>query len=290
MDIIFVILHYMTLECTKKCVESIQRRLDTKNYKIVILDNASPDKSGQLLITLYESREDVEVILLKENYGFAKGNNIGIKLSREKYNPKFVVVTNNDTELISTNLFSQLCDDYNQNQFSLLGPMICTKDGKCDVNPINERKNPRQWFEGYLRHNIRLDRLADINMDVFFSNLLCKYNAIKRNKNNLLDKKTYNVAKFNCELHGCCLVFSPKFFEKMYGFDSRTFMYCEETILYYACRKNNLITMYDPSIVFYHEEEASTTKSSVSKKDKRKNRYNWTIDSIKILLDNYLLK
>ena len=43
------------------------------------------------------------------------------------------------------------------------------------------------------------------------------------------------------------------------------------------------------SIAFYHEEEDSTTKSAVSKKDKRKNRYNWTIDAIKVLLDNYLL-
>lgn len=139
MDIVFVILHYMTPEYTKKCVESIQCRLDTKKYKIIIVDNASPDKSGQMLATLYKSSEDVDVVLLEENCGFAKGNNIGIKLSCEKYNPKFVIVTNNDTELLSTNLFSQLCEDYNQNQFSLLGPMICTKDGKCNVNPINEK-------------------------------------------------------------------------------------------------------------------------------------------------------
>lgn len=242
MDIVFVILHYMTPEYTKKCVESIQCRLDTKKYKIIIVDNASPDKSGQMLATLYKSSEDVDVVLLEENCGFAKGNNIGIKLSCEKYNPKFVIVTNNDTELLSTNLFSQLCEDYNQNQFSLLGPMICTKDGKCNVNPINERKNPRQWFEGYLRHNIRLDRLADINMDVIFLNLLKLYSSIKGKRNKILDRKPYNIVKLNCELHGCCLIFSPKFFEKMSGFDSRTFMYCEETILYYACQKNNLIT------------------------------------------------
>lgn len=113
--------------------------------------------------------------------------------------------------------------------------MICTKDGKCNVNPINERKNPRQWFEGYLRHNIRLDRLADINMDVIFLNLLKLYSSIKGKRNKILDRKPYNIVKLNCELHGCCLIFSPKFFEKMSGFDSRTFMYCEETILYYAC-------------------------------------------------------
>lgn len=91
MDIVFVILHYMTPEYTKKCVESIQCRLDTKKYKIIIVDNASPDKSGQMLATLYKSSEDVDVVLLEENCGFAKGNNIGIKLSCEKYNPKFVM-------------------------------------------------------------------------------------------------------------------------------------------------------------------------------------------------------
>lgn len=43
------VVHYMTPEYTKKCVESIQCRLDTKKYKIIIVDNASPDKSGQML-------------------------------------------------------------------------------------------------------------------------------------------------------------------------------------------------------------------------------------------------
>lgn len=289
MDIVFVVLHYMTLEYTKKCIESIQNKIDTKKYKIIIVDNASPDKSGSVLANMYESSEYVETILLEKNCGFAQGNNVGIKWACERYQPEFVVVTNNDTELISVNLYSRLCEDYKEKQFSLLGPMICTKDGRCDINPIAERKNSKQWFEGFLRHNIRLKRLVVVNMDMVFLRILKICNAIReKRKKQQIEKKTYNITKINCELHGCCLIFSKKFFEKLSGFDSRTFMYCEETILYYACLKNNLITMYDPCIAFYHEEEAATTKSATSKKNKRKNRYNWMIDAIRILLDNYL--
>ena len=52
----------------KECVDSII--INTyENYKITIIDNNSSDDSLSLL------QEDIEVISLKENYGFSRGYN-----------------------------------------------------------------------------------------------------------------------------------------------------------------------------------------------------------------------
>ena len=42
---VFVILHYYTIEDTKKCVESIFRNGEQQNIDIVIVDNASSNNN-----------------------------------------------------------------------------------------------------------------------------------------------------------------------------------------------------------------------------------------------------
>ena len=49
MDIVFVILHYTAINMTISSVASIRRYIDTGNYKIIIVDNCSPDDSWREL-------------------------------------------------------------------------------------------------------------------------------------------------------------------------------------------------------------------------------------------------
>ena len=63
MKIVFVILHYLAIDETYKSVDSIEKKIDTDMYKIVIVDNASPDKSGALLKEHYKYDDHVEVLL-----------------------------------------------------------------------------------------------------------------------------------------------------------------------------------------------------------------------------------
>lgn len=72
MKIVFVILHYLAIDETYKSVDSIEKKIDTDMYKIVIVDNASPDKSGALLKEHYKNDDHVEVLLNQENLGFAR--------------------------------------------------------------------------------------------------------------------------------------------------------------------------------------------------------------------------
>ena len=96
--IAFVILHYRAADMTRRCVEKIQALPGEK--QIVIVDNASPNGSGQVLLDEYASCPEIKVILNPENSGFAKGNNLGVKWVREHKKPEFTVVLNNDVEIL----------------------------------------------------------------------------------------------------------------------------------------------------------------------------------------------
>jgi len=51
----FVVLHYITIEDTTECVDSILTNIKYDNYNIIIIDNGSPNDTGKLLADKYDS-------------------------------------------------------------------------------------------------------------------------------------------------------------------------------------------------------------------------------------------
>ena len=72
------------------------------------------------------------------------------------------------------------------------------------------------------------------------------------------EKKENNNKIYKVQLHGCFYIFSKKYFEYFDGFDSRTFLYMEEEILFQHLLNKNLVSVYLPQIEVFHEEDAST--------------------------------
>ena len=108
MKIVFIILNYNTFQETKDCVLSIESKVDTQNYKIVIVDNLSTDDSADKIEKFIEQKNNMILIRNTENLGFAKGNNVGIEYAKRNYKPQFIVVLNSDTELIQNDLVEKL--------------------------------------------------------------------------------------------------------------------------------------------------------------------------------------
>ncbi len=63
-----------------------------KNFEVIFVDNASKDGSVEYVKTNYP---EVKIIENEKNYGFAKGNRIGLGACRGEY----IFLLNNDTEL-----------------------------------------------------------------------------------------------------------------------------------------------------------------------------------------------
>ncbi|NUM70200.1 MAG: glycosyltransferase family 2 protein [Ignavibacteriaceae bacterium] len=86
-----VVLNYNGFDDTANCVSSLLES-DYQNLSVVIVDNASPDRSGQ---KLQERFPEIPVILSEFNGGYAGGMNLGAKLA-VKNGADYVVYSNND--------------------------------------------------------------------------------------------------------------------------------------------------------------------------------------------------
>ena len=274
----FVILHYNVQRETVKCVEHIKKSIDTDNYRIIIVDNASPNQSGKMLKEHFLMDEKVQVLLLQENIGFARGNNVGIRYALKYDKPDYVCVMNNDVYLLDDELVEKLEREYQQSKFSVLGPYIKNPTGRKQSNPVSDV--PIEKKEAYLfRIEYELGVLFKNTKIVEFANkyLFGKYHPDRKCLDR--ERKYYNV-----KLHGCFLVFSKKYFERFRGFDSRTFMYHEEEILYRHLLENKMISVYEPDIKVYHREGIATKNNFKDQKKKDIFRMKNYVHSLGVLI------
>ncbi len=247
----FSILNYNTFDDTQKCIESIEKYCEKDSYFIVIVDNASPDGSGDRLDKAYADRKEVTVIMNANNAGFACGNNIGFRYLKDK-GCDYIVVVNSDVELLEGFSVSKIKDYYHKYGFAVLGPQIITESydsGK--VNPV--RMKPMTTWDIKKLYFKLFVRLLIYKTGLSFLN---KYDGNKRRLNR--SSINYDKVATDCELHGCCWIFSREFINLRDGLNESTFMYGEEDILFYELLLSGLVSLYVPDICVLHKGKRAT--------------------------------
>jgi len=249
----FIILHYKNLKDTIECIESIKKIKTKKKVSIIVVDNNSLDKDGEKALREYTK----DIILLKENLGFAKGNNAGCKLAIEKFKPDFLCVINNDIVIEKTNFIDEIYDCYRETNFDIMGPKIITEGGE-SVNPFPVYSTLEE-VEDRIKYHEKLIRIYKSKLK---RNLLKVYMRTKR-----LFKKPKHVengleSKYDVALHGCALIFSKKYYEQYDNvFYNETFLYHEEEFLNYRKNHEHLVTYYDSNLELFHKEGASLNEN-----------------------------
>ena len=271
----FVILNYMTREETKGCIESIDSHIG-ESHEIIVVDNASPDYSGEELRKAYENRNDVKVILNTDNLGYACGNNVGIERARAD-GCDYVIVLNSDTRIMQNEFCSIVYGKYEEHHYAVMGPRIFKHGAETNDNPGRDKLMSRCKLHVFIAMNRMFLILSYMGIDSFLNSLFNAY-VEARKKEGAESKDVEKVA-----LHGCCLVFTPSFFSKFNGFDDRTYMYMEEDVLYHHLMKSGLVSAYIPELFIEHFEEAATGKIYSGAK-KRRFKYKNYIKSSKVLL------
>ncbi len=273
MNIFFLILHYYCIEETIKCVESIKKiKSYNNNIKIVIVDNGSKNNSKKVLEQKYSNNKNIILIFNEKNLGYAKGNNIGYRYIKNNYSPDFIIMTNNDVIFNDTEILKKIINDYKKYHFAVLGPQIILKDGKI--------------------HNMRrtLPEKKEIRITIFKKKILLLltylnlYAIIKVLKKEDKKEITINNKTKNIILHGCCLIFSKEYINRFEGLNPKTFLYCEEELLFLRLKKNNLLSLYDNEINIIHNEDSSTNHLYPDKRKKEIFFLKNYIKSNKILL------
>jgi GT2 family glycosyltransferase len=89
-DLSIVIVSFNTKDLLKECLQSIYKNTKGITFEIVVVDNNSSDLSSEMV---KKDFKDVILIENKENLGFSKANNIGVKRTTGRY----VLFLNSDT-------------------------------------------------------------------------------------------------------------------------------------------------------------------------------------------------
>lgn len=259
-----MVLHYNNVNDTLECVESFERNIDTDDYFILVFDNASPNGSGKELLEKLKGHKNVEVYLNDKNLGFGGGNNKGIEIIKEKYDPEYLVLSNNDIVWLEKDFCKKLDEEFERCNFALLGPMIMTADGRCDSNPIFDTEYTRyaaKYNLNFLKRKLRMYKLHMFGLYMGLRGIAYRlFKGIRKKKPAPRKDRSDGIflkRRENIVCHGCFMVFSKVFFSKFDGLDLRSFMYAEEDILYKHLMHEKMTTVYAPNILIYHKEGRS---------------------------------
>jgi len=268
MRICFLILHYKSVEDTLKCIASIKALSCDSKPDIVVVDNGCND--GEAISC---DNPDVSVLSLEQNLGFSAANNIGYKYAVERYNPDFIIVTNNDIFFEQKDFIELLIEEYNRSNYSILGPDIINKNtgghqSPLSSGPFNKAETDRfiKTYEFYSKHYILsfiinaliIERLHDLTDKL---GLTVYIRAAKR-KFLSADLKRFDKEYKNVRLLGACLVLSRNFINLNSNvFTPEIYFYNEENFLTHRCIENGWLIVYCPTLYVKHIYRSSLSKS-----------------------------
>lgn len=286
MKISYVILHYNTIEDTKKCIDSvlnISKNTKQIDISIVIVDNYSTNGSGEKLKELYKQK-NITILQSERNEGFARGNNIGYKYALKNNNPDYIILSNNDIEITQRNFFEKIIEIDNEIGFDVCGPDVFAPYKQVHQNPLKIDSYTKEDIQNIIKWNKRQIIIFNILKYTKTYGIMHKIKKIvnkKKIKNILFEKEKTDII-----LHGSFLIFGKRYFEEFpNGLYPKTFMYMEEAILYYLCKLKNLKLLYSPEIRVLHYEGAATRDKENSRVDKSLFEFKNTLDSANVFLN-----
>ncbi len=212
-----IVLHYNTLDLTLDCVRSILEQREAPAYEIIVVDNASTDKSGgQLAVKL---RNKARLIRTKRNLGFGPGNNYGASFAKGRY----LFFVNSDTLFSPTLLGDMLQTADKHPEYGLLSPRV--------ILPGRQKETQPASFGRFATVRRLLTRRVDLS-----TKYLDGVDEIAR-----------------CDwVTGAAMWLPAEVFHKVGGFDSRYFMYWEDQDLCRAVTRAGWRVGVIPDAVITH--------------------------------------
>ena len=264
-NVTVIILNWNGWKDTIECLESLYQ-IDYSNYQIILVDNASEDDSikrikeyceGKLYVKsgffdynldnkpiyLHEFLEEEfksfnkdlvksnSIIILKNNsnYGFAGGNNIGIKFALKNLNPYYILLLNNDT-VVDRNFLNELVKiGKDDNQVGFLGP-------KTYYYENNGRKDIISFAGGFLNLYTGIPKVIG-------------YQEIDKGQHDGVNNVDY--------VEGSCILINKDVLEKIGFLDTSYFAYWEEADLCKRGFKAGYKSVYVPKSKIWHKVSTS---------------------------------
>ena len=225
MKLTIIILSYNVRHFLELCLKSVQAAIPSIDAEIIVVDNNSTDDSCKMVKALFP---EVKLIENKGNYGFSKGNNIGVAASSGEY----LCVLNPDTVVAEDTFIKILEYAESKTNLGIVGCKLVNGNGL--FLPESKRNLPKvtvalKKILGYTKH----------------------YYA-----NNLAAQGSGEVQI----LVGAFMVMKKSVFNQVGGFDEAYFMYGEDIDLSYKILKTGYKNYYFGNTTVIHFKGESTLK------------------------------
>ncbi|MEW6188858.1 MAG: glycosyltransferase family 2 protein, partial [Actinomycetota bacterium] len=116
-----VIVNWNTRDLLRNCLQSIYQNPPKDDFEVFVVDNASTDGSPEMV---EKELPQVKLIKNKENLGFSKANNLGIKSSGGDY----ILLLNSDTQVLRDSLPKMVEYMDTHPKVGILGPQLIKQD------------------------------------------------------------------------------------------------------------------------------------------------------------------
>jgi GT2 family glycosyltransferase len=154
------------------------------------------------------------IINSTENLGFARGNNLGAFTLLKNCKPDFLLFTNNDLEIVSSDVIEQLTARLEGlRDVAAIGPRIVNRDNE-HVSPRFDKISPYRFIAQHLFYPIRALRIL---------------NWFKISSPGTDEIRQRTIPEGYCYwVSGTFFLVRADDFLAADGFDPKTFLYCEE--------------------------------------------------------------
>lgn len=194
--------------------------------EVILVDNGSEKNNEELFKSIYP---ELIYIQSEKNLGFAGGNNLGIRRASGKY----ILLLNNDTEIIPGCISSMVAEMEDKIEIGLISPLI-----------LYYHKKRLIQYAGFSKMNYFTGRNRTIGK---------------------FEKDTGQYDKISSETgfcHGAAMMFRKTDLTKVGLMDENYFLYYEEMDWCEKFRKNGMKIWFTGKAKIYHKESVSVGKES----------------------------
>jgi len=229
MNLSIVIVNHNQKELLKECLRNIQEAGINFDYEIIVVDNASSDKSLELLSKFEIQNSKFKNICNNANVGFARGVNQGIKNSLGEY----ILILNPDVVALPGSIEKMVKFMEQNPECGICGPKLINPDGSTQKSC---RRFPK-WYTPLVRRTF-------LKQIMFFGKRHDEWYLMKdfdHQKNQEVDW-----------LMGAALLVRRSALEKVGLMDERYFLYFEDTDWCRRFWQNGYKVYYLAEVKMYH--------------------------------------
>lgn len=133
LNLSIIIVNYNTKNLTYDCIKSVVDSAAKMKYEIIVVDNVSKDNSFSTFEKLQKLIPNLILIRNKENLGYAKANNKGIRKAKGDY----ILLLNSDT-LVKKHTLDRLVDFAKKtDDAGVVGARLINPDGSIQPSCFN---------------------------------------------------------------------------------------------------------------------------------------------------------